>query len=117
MKEKKKFRFLIYDVEVCFRDDIPEGFGESAAAGTYQGCIDGKFKMWFKDLPAPEEIAHECWHLFMQIMSFVDSHEHTFEELISEIYAYNFHIFFCEVVKALTSMKRYKTLYEERSKK
>lgn len=119
MIERKKFEFLVFDVEVILREDVPKGFSDCALGGVYDvpsddGCLE--FKVWFKGVPAKDAIVHECWHLFMHMMADVDGHDHTFLELNNEIYAYSFHTLYNSVVSILTNMKLYKKLYDEEYK-
>lgn len=123
IKEKKTFDFMgVFKVEIQMRDDSPEGFRDEALGGVYNECFRDKddnyiFKVWFKNLPVSVAITHECWHLFCMMMAYIDSAEHCWGSLNSEIYAYNFHMLHCNLVENLTSMKWYKKLWDERQKK
>lgn len=118
--ERKSFRFLGFTVLVELRDNPPEGFLEKTAGGCFDDPDDkGRFRVWFLgDLPPLKVISHECWHLYMTILGYMDTHEHTFEELNNEIYAYNFNILFENVLTLLFSMKRYqKAAMEDEEKR
>lgn len=121
MIERKYFSFLTFKVVVELREDVPEGFNEVAAAGCHDEPDDkGRFRLWFsfkEDIPSFGTIAHESWHLFMTIMYYIDKFDHSFEELNSEMYAYNFHILFSTILDIVlgsdTAKKRLETLEEE----
>ena len=117
MIERKKVKFLSFKIIVEIRDDTPEGFGEEAAGGCYdQPNENNEFKIWFtveRGAVGLKAITHECWHLFMSIMKMIDTHEHTFEELNNEIYAYSFHNLFGDVLGAVINSKLYQKAIEE----
>ena len=118
MKEKKYFEVMTFKVCLELRDDVPKDFAEKAVGGVYDLPDDNMvFRMWFNTsngTPGLRIISHECWHLFMTIMNYIDKHEHTFEELNNEIYAYNFHKLFNDVIGNMFNMKMYqKALAEE----
>ena len=114
IKEKKRFDFMVFRIEVQMRDEPPYGFSSEALAGVYDEPNDDNiYMLWFNKLPSKEVITHECWHLFMTLMAQIDTHEHGFLELNGEIYAYNFHILYSKILDALCGMKYYKELYKE----
>ena len=114
IKEKKRFDFMVFRIEVQMRDEPPYGFSEEALGGVYdEPNNDNIYMIWFNKLPSKEAIVHECWHLFMTLMAQVDNHEHGFLELNGEIYAYSFHILYSNILDALCSMKYYNQLYKE----
>ena len=124
MKEKhgvlgrKYIDFLSARVCVMLTDCAPEGFREEAVAGVYGQPKDGNiFGIWFNGLVCPDEVVHECWHLFMSIMATADDKEHIFLELNDEIYAYSFHTLFNDVLDAVTGLKAYKELWDKEQKK
>lgn len=119
IKERKTFEFMgLVDVEVQLRDDAPEGFREEALGGVYnEPCgEDLKYTVWFKGLPYGYALVHESWHLFCTIMAHIDNCEHSWLDLNSEIYAYNFHVLNNKILEIVTGMKWYKKLYDEREK-
>ena len=106
---------MTFKVIVELREDVPEGFLENAAGGCYDEPDEKMtFHIWFKGgAPGLKVIAHECWHLFMTVMGYIDPHEHDFPELNSEIYAYNWHEMFNNVLSCLFNMRRYQEGLEE----
>ena len=109
MVEKKRFEFLSYKVIVEIRDTPPTEWDKGACGGCYDKPDENfNFKVWFsldKCIPNIRSISHECWHLFMTILNYVDNCNHTFEELNNEIYAYNFHILFGRVFDCIVNSK------------
>lgn len=61
-----------------------------------------------------EIVSHECYHLFMRILGFVDDRAYTFKELNAEIYAYKFGELGKRVLLALKAMPYYKVLEKNR---
>ena len=109
MTEAVSFDFLTFTVFVEMRDDVPDGFLDIAAGGCYDDPDTCKFGIWFKDpSPSCNMIVHECWHLYMSLMSYIDHAPHTFEELNSEIYAYSFQLLYGQVLDIIYNSKHYK---------
>ena len=118
MIEKKKFEFLSYTIVVEIRDKPPTKWDERACGGCYDKPDENiNFRIWFsldKNIPNIRTIAHECWHLFMTIMNYIDKFNHTFEELNNEIYAYNYHILFGNVFDCVINSKAYSKILESK---
>lgn len=117
MKKVEKAYFTLKTFKVCveLREDVPKGFTENAVGGCYDEPDENLvFTVWFKGgAPGLKIIAHECWHLFMTVMNYIDMHEHTFKELNSEVYAYDWHEMVDNVLTCLFNMKRYQAGLEE----
>ena len=111
MTERKSFSFLTFKIVVEIREDVPDGYDKNSAAGCQDDPGDDEvFRIWFsmkEELPSLTSVVHECWHLFMAVMNYVDKHEHTFEEMNNEIYAYNFHLLFSKVLDSILESKMY----------
>ena len=111
MVERKKLEFLSFRIILEIRDKAPDEWDENACGGCYDAPDDDIcFKLWFAletSIPTFRTISHEVWHLFMTIMNYADKHEHTFEELNNEIYAYSFHTLFGMVMDSLLESKAY----------
>ena len=115
---KKSFDFLAFKVEVWLTDSAPKGFRDEALAGVFHHEANSPiFKIWFKKTVTTNSLVHECWHLFMTILSAMDCTPHYFDELNSEIYAYSFHSLTQNVLETATSMKAYSLYYYEEEKK
>ena len=114
MIERKTIEVLTFTVIVELRDTTPKGFADIACGGCYDEPDEQcRFKIWFSTkfgTPGLKIIAHECWHLYMTVLKHIDKHDHTFEELNTEIYAYNFHKMFDDVLDCLFNMKEYQKL-------
>lgn len=120
MSEHKCFKVLTFtvDLELCSSPikDAPENADGGVNDEPYFVSGHPVFKIWFSfahGIPATSIIAHECWHLYMTILSYVDSHYHTFQELNNEIYAYTFQDIFNEVMNAVVSSKLCKKKIDE----
>ena len=112
--QKKRIEFLACDIDVILVDSAPKEFRKEALAEVYPTMENGNlFKVWFKGIVTSEEVVHECWHLFMTIMAVMDDSEKYFIDLNDEIYAYSFHTLFNKVLDAITSMKKYKEIYDK----
>lgn len=110
---KKSFSFLAFTVEVWLTDSPPEGFREESLAGVfYREPNDDIVRIWFKGLVNTDTVVHECWHLFIEMLSAMDNKPHYFSELYDEIYAYFFHTLVSKVLETVTSMKEYKKFWE-----
>ena len=122
IKEKKTFDFMgIFKINLELWDGTPDGFTPNAIAGVYDEPSEDKegnpvYTLWFDGLVDGYVIMHESWHLFCTMMTHIDSHEHSWKDLNSEIYAYNFHVLSSEILETLTGMKHYKKLYDEKMK-
>lgn len=120
VKGKKRFEFLTFDVDVVLRDDVPELFDKHCDGGIYnkvdeQGGTTG-IAIWFKGLPSMEIVTHECYHLFMRILEFIDGQAYTFKEMNSEIYAYQFGELCQTVLDKLRSLPYYHELLDDMQK-
>ena len=122
MKEHKFIKVLTFTVLVEIRDDMVEEVPEYADGGVHDGPFmkNGRicFKIWFslvRGLPAIQHIVHECWHLYMTILKYIDEHEHTFEELNNEVYAYTFQDSFQNIFNTILTSKIYQKLIEKES--
>lgn len=115
--QKKRIEFLECDIEILLVDFPPKEFRKEALAGVYPPVKDSNlFKIWFKGVVTAEEVVHECWHLFMTMLAVMDDSEKYFVDLNEEIYAYSFHTLFGKILDAITSMKKYKELYDKQYK-
>lgn len=106
--ESRCFTFMTFDVVVeLIRRQVEAQPGDAGG-----GCSDDgrKFKIWFTvgdGVPTLAMVSHECWHLFMSIMSYVDQHEHRFSELADEVYAYSFQTLFSTVLDFMLGSEMY----------
>ena len=120
MRQSKRFEHMDVYIEVVLSDTSLKGFNYDAVAGVYDcpKVVSGKyvFTIWFKEYISTSRLCHECWHLFMTIMKYIDSQYHGFSELNSEIYAYTFHALCVKVEDTATGMKLYKEFWEKRQK-
>lgn len=107
----KSFTFWGIEIQVSLINEIPEDWDQQASAGVSY-IQDKKTEIWFKEI-SDNLVAHECWHLFMHLLEYVDNKQHYFSELNSEIYAYDFQ----ELVKFVTSIIKESPMYEELKKK
>ena len=115
MTEIRTVRWNVFEIRVELREDTPEEFTDKAVAGVWDEPDDkGRFRVWFKALPAEDAFSHEAWHLFFTILMFTDEHNHTMAELNSEIYAYSFQYLYSQIKDCVTGMKLYKKLWDER---
>ena len=120
MTERVVVKILTFKVEIKLYDKTPKGMPDYADGGVYDDLSLDKdhdaFKIWFsfaRGIPTLQTLVHECWHLYMTILSHVDNHEHTFEELNNEVYAYCFQDIFHTVFNAVICSKTYKRLADE----
>ena len=112
-EEKSSFDFLYFSVEVTLTDTVPEGFREEALAGVYSEITDNTVRVWFKGPVTQDAIVHEAWHLFHKTLAAMDNQLHYFDDLNSEIYAYEFQWLCGKLLELITSMDLYKTLYNQ----
>ncbi len=115
-KGKKTLSFLSFKIEVNLRDDVPSPFDKHCDGGIYnkvnkEGGTTA-IVIWFKDLPSMETVTHECYHLFMRVLEFIDGQAYTFKEMNSEIYAYQFGGLCQGVLDALRSFPYYHALLD-----
>ena len=114
---KKAFDFLGFSVEVWLVNSVPNGHRAEALAGVEPHEPNSPIvQIWFKGLVNPTMVVHECWHLYMEMLSAMDNKAHWFDELNSEIYAYSFHSLFDKVLENVTGMKEYHRLWDEKDK-
>lgn len=120
MTEHKCFKVMTFtvDIELCSgpMKDAPENADGGVSSEPYVVSGHPVFRVWFSfshGIPTMSIIAHECWHLYMTILGYVDSHYHTFLELNSEIHAYTFQDVFHEVMNAVVSSKLCKKKIDE----
>ena len=99
---KRRIRWMEIEIPVEYDPDAEmQGW-----AVTNWDFEKGTFSLRFKKAYV-SVIAHECWHLFMRIMQWMDKfNAYSFEELSTEIYAWNFGILVGKVTDALQKMQR-----------
>ena len=119
IKGKKRVHFLVFDIDVMIRDDVPEGFDKASRGGIYTRKYNKDdsivLVIWFKDAPYMEIMCHECYHLFMRMLELVDDATYGFKELGSEIYAYEFGRLCSRVLIAVQSFPYYQELLAKMS--
>ena len=96
-------------IRVVFTDD-----SDSAAKAWVTRFASGPvdLEIGFSGIPTGDVIAHEVWHLMCSLMSIVDTQEHTWYELTSEIYAYNFQALYLGVKRTLETIKLFRCAIE-----
>lgn len=114
IKGKKRIQFLVFDIDVMIRDDVPENFNEASQGGIYtrKSNKDDSIVLviWFKDVADMNIMCHECYHLFMRMLELIDDGAYSFNELNSEIYAYEFGMLCQRVLNVVRSFPYYQEL-------
>lgn len=87
---------------------MPEIWGQSLKRINKDGSVYF-FIIFNSDKPPVFElIAHECWHMFFQILEFQGEKELGPEEMMKELYAMSFETLIHGVMKALCALGVYK---------
>lgn len=115
MRQRTKAKLLGFDIEVVLTDETGECTAFSAVRKSESG--ETYFVMQFNGLINTEVLVHECWHTMFHVLSHVDRGIHSFQELYSEVYAYVFSCFCCEMLEKVTSMRLYKRMYDDKERK
>ena len=100
---KKTITFMKIPIDVVLDPGFDTGH-EYGSAVTSWDVDKGEFSLAFRYVEI-RHIAHECWHLFMRIMQWME-HDNcfAFSELATELYAWNFGNLVDEVFKAVVEM-------------
>lgn len=110
--EIKKIKFWGLKITIHISDESPD---KSTPEGAVASCWEkspGTYLIWFNKI-SPDAVAHETWHLFMMILTYIGNESHTFDELNSEIYAYSFGELYRSITEVIVNSDKYKETINE----